>query len=111
MEATLEDGDIDVHLTWNGERLPDYGPRVVAVLLRDDGGRVPRYAGRVRATFKSYGTTPVLGTGPLRDPSLTGLMELAQYGVRWLRWVPGRSRTPAPCRSAPRGRPRPGPSR
>ncbi len=41
MEATLEDGDIDVHLTWNGERLPDYGPRVVAVLLRDDGGRVP----------------------------------------------------------------------
>jgi hypothetical protein len=92
MEKTLRDPDIDVYLTWSSERLPAYGGRVVAVLLEDDGGRVPRYLGRVRAVFKCYGTTPALGTGPLRHPGLTGLLELAQCGVRWLRWLPGGAR-------------------
>ena len=89
MERHLDDGELDVYLTWNPDRLPAYGPRVVAVLLSDDGGRVPRYTSRVRAVFKSYGTTPTLGRGPLRDPSVTGLMELVLFAVRWMRWLPG----------------------
>jgi hypothetical protein len=89
MESRLHDPDIVVHLTWDAERLPEYGNRVVAVVLGDEVGRIPRYVGRVRAVFKCYGTRPTLGTAPLREPSLTGLLDLAQYAVRWLRWLPG----------------------
>jgi hypothetical protein len=89
MERLLHDREIDVYLTWSSERLPAYGSRVVAVVLEDDGGRIPSYLGQVRAVFKCYGTSPALGTGPLRNPRLTGVLELAQYGVRWLRWLPG----------------------
>lgn len=89
MEKALLDPDLDIHLTWSSERLPSYGGRVVAVVLRDETGQVPRYSGRVLAVFKCYGRRPELGAGPLRNPTATGVLELAQYGVRWLRWLPG----------------------
>ena len=89
MERSLHDPEIDVHLTWDPDRLPGYGNRVVAVLLGDEVGRIPRYVGRVRAVFKCYGTRPTLGTGPLRARGLTGLVNGAQYAVRWMRWLPG----------------------
>jgi hypothetical protein len=89
MERTLLNSDIDVHLTWSAKRLPSYGKRVVAVVLRDETGQIPRYSGRVLAVFKCYGSRPQLGAGPLRNPTATGLLELAQYAVRWLRWLPG----------------------
>lgn len=84
MEAALDDPDLAVYLTWNVDRLPAYGPQVIAVVLGDESGRRPRYAGRVRAVFKAYGSHPEL-TG-LR-PDLTGLVSLGQYGYRWLRWL------------------------
>lgn len=89
MEQTLRDGAIDVYLTFDPCRLPHYGDHVVAVLLGDEVGRIPPYIDRVRALFKCYGTRPVMGSGPLRNPSLTGVAELAQCTVRWLRWLPG----------------------
>jgi hypothetical protein len=89
MEGMLADPEIDVYLTMNPDRLPAYGDHVVAVVLADEVGRIPRYVDRVRAVFKNYGVRPELGGGPLRDPSLTGFLELAQYAVRWLRWLPG----------------------
>ncbi len=89
MEKGLSDPDIDVYLTWDVERLPAYGESVVAVVLGDEVGQIPRYVDRVRAVFKCHGTHPVLGSGPLRDPSLKGLLALAQYGVRWAKWLPG----------------------
>lgn len=89
MEKTLRDANIDVVVTWDLERLPRYGDQVVAVVLGDEVGAVPRYLDRVRAVFKSYGTRPALGAGPLRNPGLTGVSELAQCAVRWLKWLPG----------------------
>jgi hypothetical protein len=89
MEARLDDADIDVLLTWDAARLPWYGERVVAVVLGDEGSRIPRYTASVRAVFKAYGIRPALGAGPLRDPSPAGLANLAQWGLRWLRWLPG----------------------
>ncbi len=89
MEQTLRDQAIDVYLTFNPHRLPRYGDNVVAVILGDEVGFIPRYIAQVRAVFKCYGTRPVLGSGPLQNPSLTGVAELAQCGVRWLRWLPG----------------------
>jgi hypothetical protein len=88
MEPLLHEAQLDFYLTWNWERLPAYGDHVVAVLLGDEGGHIPRYADRVRAVFKSYGTRPVLGGSVLSDPSITGLSSFVQYGVRWLRWLP-----------------------
>ena len=89
MEAVLRDHEIDVYLTWDTERLPGYGDHVVAVVMGDEVGRIPRYAGSVRAVFKGYGTRPQVGARPVPDASLTGLLELTQYAVRCMRWLPG----------------------
>jgi hypothetical protein len=77
MEPLLRDPGLDVYLTWDWRRLPAYGERVVAVLLGDEVGRIPPYVDRVRAVFKCYGTRPTRTTG-----------GLAQYAIRWLRWLP-----------------------
>ena len=89
MERTLHDPDLKVYLSWDPDHPPARGPRVVIVLLGDEGSRLPRYLDEVGCVFKCYGTHPVLGAGPLRDRSLTGVAALAQAGVRWLRWLPG----------------------
>jgi hypothetical protein len=89
MEPLLRSPEIDVYLTWDTERLPSYGERVVAVVLGDESCLIPRYVGRVRAVFKSYGLRPALGTRPPAEMSITGLLELAQGAVRWMRWLPG----------------------
>lgn len=88
LEDILDEAELDVYLTWSWERLPAYGDQVVAVVLSDEVGHIPRYVGQVRSVFKCYGTRPALGTGPLGDRSLTGWANLGQYGVRWLRWLP-----------------------
>lgn len=89
MERTLRDGAIEVYLTFDPDRLPRYGRNVVAIVLGDEVGRIPQYVDRVLAVFKCYGCRPALGSGPIRNPGLTGIAELAQFGVRWLRWLPG----------------------
>jgi hypothetical protein len=96
MERRLRDPDVDVHLTWDTERLPDYGPHVVAVVLGDEGGRIPRYVDCVRAVFKSYGARPQPGTRLRGASPATAALELAQRGVHWLRWLPGALRHPRP---------------
>jgi hypothetical protein len=83
MEQLLEDDELDVYLTWNVDRLPSYGERVLAVVLGDEAGRIPRYADRVRAVFKCYGTRPTLGS------PILGAGGLAQWAYRWARWLPG----------------------
>lgn len=114
MERTLLRSDLDVYLTWSCDRLPASGDRVVAVVLGDEVGRIPRYIGRVRAVFKAYGTRPVLGAGLLRDPSLTGLASAGQFAVRAARWLPSalsyvalraarRGAAPAPIATIPIG--------
>jgi hypothetical protein len=102
MEEQLRDPAITVYLTFDTFRLPRYGPDVVAVVLGDEVGAIPRYLDKVRAVFKAYGTRPSLGSGPLRDPSLTGLAELAQTGVRWLRWLPSAAAQARRPRAKPR---------
>ena len=110
MEAQLADPDVVVYLTWNARRLPSYGDRVVAILLGDEAAQIPRYVDRVRAVFKCYGTRPTVGA--LR-PDLLGLAAVAQWGLRWIRWLPGgtadgRRRLRATVRGEPR-RPAPFP--
>jgi hypothetical protein len=89
MEPRLLDPQLDVYLTWDVERLPAYGDRVVAVLLGDEGARIPRYTPRVRAVFKAYGVRPQI-PGRLRDAGArVAVAQLLQQAVRWGRWIPG----------------------
>ncbi len=62
---------------------------MVAVVLGDEAGRIPRYVDRVRAVFKSYGLRPQPGTRLRGASPATAALELAQRGVHWLRWLPG----------------------
>jgi hypothetical protein len=89
MERWLDDGDLDVYMTWDVKRLPRYGDRIVAVVLGDETAQIPRYVVRVRAVFKAYGTRPVIGTSALKVVDLVALGEIAQYAARWIRWIPG----------------------
>ncbi len=88
MERRLADDRLDIYLTWSVDRLPGYGEQVVAIVLGDEAGRIPKYADRVRAVFKSYGSRPVLGSRGL-GLGPAGLIAVAQWGHRWLRWLPG----------------------
>ena len=89
MEPRLLDAQVDVYLTWDVERLPADGDRVVAVLLGDEGARIPRYTPCVRAVFKAYGVRPQI-PGRLRDAGArVAVAQLLQQAVRWGRWVPG----------------------
>ena len=89
MEPRLLEPQLDVYLTWDAERLPAYGDRVVAVLLGDETARIPRYTPRVHAVFKAYGVRPQI-PGRLRDAGArVALAQLLQQAVRWGRWVPG----------------------
>ncbi len=108
MEPLLERLDLDFYVTWSCDRLPAYGDGVVAIVLGDEVGRIPRYVDRVRAVFKCYGIRPTRGAGALRNPSVTGLASTAQYAVRCLRWLPSaaayaRMRAPAPITTIPIG--------
>lgn len=92
MEAALEDGDLDVYLTWDVHRLPAYGPRVVAVVLGDEAARVPAYLDRVRAVFKCYGARPSLGDGPHGSHRGAPAGDVGQWLRHWARGAPERLR-------------------
>ena len=70
---------LTVYLTPDVERLPSYGPAVVAVVISDEWARFPDYAPRIRATFKCYGTDLIQGPGVFEHPSLLGLATTLQF--------------------------------
>src|SRR5215211_7823910 len=99
MDGLLEDPDLDVFLTWDVQRLPAYGPKVVAVVLGDEAARVPRYRDRVRAVFKCYGARPSARLRPRGWWDRPSPAELLEWLVDWSRWLPSgvrslRSATP-----------------
>lgn len=79
MDDALGGGGLTVYLTWNLRELPSYGPEVVAVLLGDEWGRIPRYSHRVLAVFKTFGTSFDLLGDVLRQPSYLNFITLARY--------------------------------
>jgi hypothetical protein len=92
--AAMENRDVTgltVYITYDLNSLPSYGDDVVAVVLGDEWCRVPRYAQRVRAVFKTYGTQlavawdAVLGPTPYRLAALAQDARTAALGApnRW----------------------------
>jgi len=62
MEKTLEVPDLRIYMTWDVDRLPEYGDNIVAAVIGDECGLMPRYARHVRAIIKTHrGAFPFLG--------------------------------------------------
>jgi hypothetical protein len=78
LERDADIRGLTFYLTFNVEHLPSYGDDVVAIVLSDEWCRIPRYAHRVRAIFKTYGTRLAINWGALRHPNPYELSALAQ---------------------------------
>ena len=106
MDRRLAGRGLTFYLTQDLHTLPAYGPEVVAVVIGDEGARVPRYAGRVRAIFKNQAVRPLLTSNVLREPSWVNFWWLVSYLRMWGRhlpgaaswlWLRGRGRGPRPA--------------
>lgn len=90
MEKHLTTGGLVFYFTWdNVQELPSYGPNVVAVVVGDEWCRIPTYFHKVLATFKCYGTQPILGCNPLLAPTYLNLLSFIQYLYTSTRRLPG----------------------
>ncbi len=70
---------LTVYLTWDLHELPSYGDDVVAVVIGDEWSFTPRYAHRIRATFKLHGNRPWLERNPVREPTHLAGLTLLRY--------------------------------
>lgn len=55
MEKNLPDEALRCYVTWNANALPEYGADVIAVLIGEEWGLVPRYARHVRMVARALG--------------------------------------------------------
>lgn len=81
MEQHLFGEEINCYLTWDNDSLPEYGPHVVAILIGEEWGLIPRYARHVRLVARVMSRYPFLGVRkwfPLHRLNL-------QLGAKFLR--------------------------
>ncbi|HTZ88894.1 MAG TPA: hypothetical protein VMA71_01060 [Alloacidobacterium sp.] len=60
-EAGTNDSGLHFYLTKDPNRLPEYGPHVVAVLLQEERCKIPAYALHIRAVVRNLPSLPFLG--------------------------------------------------
>ena len=90
VEQILTDSGLIFYLTRDElDYLPSYGENVVVIIAADEWCRIPKYAHRVLAIFKSYGIKPFLGCNPLLEPSYVNFASLIQFLRIWLAYLPG----------------------
>lgn len=90
MEKSLNLKNMIFYLTWeNLDRLPSYGPNVVAIVLGDEWCRIPKYCHKVKAIFKCYGIKPTLGCNPLLNPSYLNIVTSLQFVKALVSGLPG----------------------
>lgn len=102
VDRELGDAGLTVYLTWDLHELPSYGDDVVAVVIGDEWALTPRYAHRIRATFKLHGSRPWLEHDPLRERDRLSALSLLRYARSRARRLPTDL---ADARDAARGRP------
>ena len=81
MEQHLFGEEINCYLTWDNDSLPEYGPHVVAILIGEEWGPIPRYARHVRLVARVMSRYPFFGVRkwfPLHRLNL-------QLGAKFLR--------------------------
>lgn len=80
---------LTVYLTWDLSHLPRYGKQVVAIVLGDEGARVPRYVHRVGIIFKCYGSLPRLTATSLPASPRLFFLSVLQYLRSYALGFPG----------------------
>lgn len=60
-EQSIQDHSLHFYLTKDANKLPEYGPHVVAVLLQEEHCRIPAYACHIRGVVRSLPCTPFPG--------------------------------------------------
>ncbi|OKH49801.1 hypothetical protein NIES2101_20430 [Calothrix sp. HK-06] len=70
------------------DELPSYGEKVIVLIYGDELCRIPKYANKVGAIFKCYGTNQALGCNPITQPSYLNLMTTVQYIRNYLIRLP-----------------------
>jgi hypothetical protein len=89
VEQNLEEKSLVFYITKDElDDLPSYGENVVVIIAGDEWCRFPKYAHRVLAIFKSYGTKPFLGCNPLLEPSYINFASLIQFLRIWISCLP-----------------------
>ena len=61
MERHLDIPNLRFYITWDIDKLPEYGPHVVVLLLGEEIGRIPHYSRHVCAVIKTMAIKPCLG--------------------------------------------------
>lgn len=89
VDQSLEVSGLTFYLTWNTRSLPSYGQNIVAVILGDEKDCIPTYFHKVKAVFKCYGTTPILGFDLFSKPSPLKLLTLLHFLRNWMSNLPG----------------------
>ena len=84
MEKHLTGEDIHCYLTWDCDLLPEYGPHVVAILIGEEWGMIPRYARHVRLTARVMSRYPFLGVRRWFPLTQLKVMLTAKYLRNWL---------------------------
>lgn len=107
-EKQVGDEQIHCYLTWDNDSLPEYGPHVVAVLIGEESGLIPRYARHVRMVARVMSRYPFLGLRRwLPVTRLTFLLSLkhlrnwVRHFWSWLRFQFPPSSWPKPVRENP----------
>lgn len=60
-EKHLTDEEIHCYMTWDKDSLPEYGSHVIAILVGEEWGLIPRYARHVRMVARVMSRYPFLG--------------------------------------------------
>ena len=85
MEKHLFGEDIHCYLTWDNDSLPEYGPHVVAILIGEEWGLIPRYARHVRLVARVMSRYPFFGVRRWFPFRRLNLMLAAKYLRNWFR--------------------------
>lgn len=84
MERHLGNEDLRCYLTWLPDELPEYGPDVIAILVGEEWGLIPRYARHVRLTARVMSRSPFLGIRKWLPLSRLKLMLAFKHLRNWI---------------------------
>lgn len=85
MEKHLFGEGIHCYLTWDNDSLPEYGAHVVAILIGEEWGLIPRYSRHIRLVARVMGRYPFLGVRRWFPLHRLSLMLAAKYVRNWIR--------------------------
>jgi len=91
-DRLIRRADLVFFLTANVHTLPEYGPHVVAIILEDQGARIPDYSHKVAAVFKCHGLSQSFNAGLFKYHPYPAALSAAQYLRDTFRRLPGRLR-------------------